>query len=130
MPEYKWSCQACDEVNKAGTDACKSCGCPSEMSANNIELWKTGKYIEPTIPNILANSFGPVAELGKCPNCVKLMFFRERKCPHCGYNLTDEEQQQLNESFETTTRKSLVTAIILVPIIAFILYWVSVQALG
>ncbi|MEK1941073.1 MAG: zinc ribbon domain-containing protein [Pseudomonas sp.] len=40
MPQYKWTCLACDQSNEAGASACIKCHCPSTPNATEVEAHK------------------------------------------------------------------------------------------
>ena len=40
MPEYNWSCLACEQGNDKENDICHVCGCPAESKLDEVEASK------------------------------------------------------------------------------------------
>jgi hypothetical protein len=39
IPDYNWTCHACNALNPSGTTSCASCGCPAIASAQQIKKY-------------------------------------------------------------------------------------------
>ena len=81
MPTYDWTCQVCKHPVSAGTSNCANCGCPCEVTGEEVERRRAGyagpefdaTENEPLTDGTLANVFGRRYSCTKCRHdCCKV----------------------------------------------------------
>lgn len=123
MGNYRWTCLACNSSNMPGPDVCSTCGCPNNLSANDLARWKSGEYQKPIAPSILSNAAGPGARIAPCPHCNRLMFFKDSVCPHCSQEISADQRSSMRESFEAQRDGSYLVGGFAVLLLALVLYF-------
>ncbi|WP_460235009.1 hypothetical protein, partial [Aurantivibrio plasticivorans] len=130
MPDYEWNCQSCEYTNNAGLNNCSRCGCPSTVSAEEVDRWNPtkgyfdpdpnfqGRYIDPN--GLVFRFFG----IGNCAVCNKEISLKEKECLHCGHVFTENEIIDMRVEYRVNMLKGVTLGLIVFPcLIALFLYW-------
>lgn len=130
MPDYRWSCQSCDEANKAESNVCSSCGCPAAANGETLENWKVPdrkKSELPSVSPVWGLPFYSTRETENCPSCKMHMYLSDRECPHCGFVQSPDHRHAFFESHERKKSRAMwqgaLFTIIFIFLLTILFYW-------
>lgn len=104
VPEYSWKCFSCNAANKAASNSCTQCKCPSNISTRELEEWNKNGHFRPQEPTIFfslqhGRERSIFLESAPCANCGWLMYVRDDECPKCAHiHDSEEKNKQRNHS--------------------------------
>lgn len=95
----KFECPDCKQIHEADESSCgKEIECPACKKHFRAETVKA--------PDLVAEE--SMSRLMKCPDCGKMISYRARQCPNCGYydESKDSETTKMNDSNSKNTKES------------------------
>ncbi|MGH1470703.1 MAG: hypothetical protein ACRBCS_05880 [Cellvibrionaceae bacterium] len=129
MPDYRWRCGNCAEINSKESVFCEQCKIPCDANALETELVINEITYGPKKPSIPLLSIGLWGEeltassykLAPCPNCNLKMYSCGLTCPHCNYKLSVVEREELNNFIPRVWHQGALYAVI-VSLILFLVF--------
>lgn len=125
--QQRWVCSCCDNLNEYSSLFCYHCHCPAQVSRDELEQWKKGRKNNPLLPSFRDYLFwGEISlwwdNVGRCPGCGLSMYVVDSRCPHCGYELLDNEKVKLITEHDNSKNRSIFYGIIFFPLLLIVLY--------
>lgn len=106
---YDWGCKNCNKSNPAHQELCVYCGCPAELSSQDLESFKLNGFVTRK-PQIVISA-GMIVGLSNCPKCFQLMYVKHKVCPHCHYELTSREHENQLKRYKHNFVKGIKVAV-------------------
>jgi predicted nucleic-acid-binding Zn-ribbon protein len=94
MTNYKWRCQACENVNEPGIETCVHCGCPASANTTDVESHRAqfkarqGKPYKCTKCGHSKYEIGEIRAAGSLISSIieiETKKFTHVTCQQCGY---------------------------------------------
>lgn len=135
MPDYRWSCQSCNESNMAESNSCQFCGCPAAANGETLEKWKVPDRKKPELPSsspVWGLSIYSDRKTENCLSCKMHMYLSDSECPHCGFVQNPDHRHAFFESYERKKSSAMwqgaFFTIILISLLTMLFYWLDLPA--